>query len=130
MRRHLATKNDKKIYSSKRNSNNYLALDYHRKRLYAFEGWGIGNVIIKMDYDGRNRNHTADNGSLSGRLSVDIIKNFLYWKGRNSPLIIKMNISSGYISRYIPLPEGSTRAKLLVVDQNRQPKGKFNTPVR
>ena len=123
MRRHLATNNDKQI--NERNPVLYLALDYDRKRLYAFDRWGTGNLIIEMDYDGRNRNHTTNYGSVSGDWLVDVVGNFFYWNDRSSPIIIKMNVSSRDISRYIPFPAGYTVRKLLVVDINRQSEGKL-----
>ncbi|XP_028416145.1 pro-epidermal growth factor-like [Dendronephthya gigantea] len=126
MRRHLATNNEKQIYGFNRYENYVLALDYKRKRIYAFEEIEEANVIIEMNYDGRDRNHTTNYGSsgFGGRLSVDVIGDFLYWKERNSPIIIKMNVTSRDISRYIPVPKGFTVRKLLVVDKDRQPEGK------
>ncbi|XP_028410850.1 scavenger receptor cysteine-rich type 1 protein M130-like [Dendronephthya gigantea] len=122
MRRHLATNKEKQIYG---NDADYLALDKNRKRVYAYEGWGTVNAIIEMDYDGRNINQTTNYGSavLSGRMSVDVVGDFLYWKERSSPIVIKMNVTSKDISRYIPLPKGFVGIKLLVVDKDRQPEG-------
>ena len=125
MQRHLATNNDKQIYGFNRNPVYDLALDYNRKRLYGFKRWGTSNVIIEMDYDGHNRNHTTHYGPVFGCWSVDVVGNFLYWNDRSSPIIIKMNVSSRDISRYIPLPKGYTVRKLLVVDKNRQSEGKL-----
>ncbi|XP_028412329.1 pro-epidermal growth factor-like [Dendronephthya gigantea] len=126
MRRHLATKKEKQIYAFNRDEDYYLALDYHRKRVYAYEGRGSVNVIIEMDYDGRNSDHTTNYGSavLRGWMSVDVIGDSLYWKERSSPIVMKMNVTSRDISRYIPLPKGFNLRKLLVVDKDRQPEGK------
>ncbi|XP_028412352.1 low-density lipoprotein receptor-related protein 4-like [Dendronephthya gigantea] len=127
MRRHLATNNDKQIYDLNINDYYDLALDYNRKRVYAYEGVGTINVIIEMDYDGRKSNQTTNYGSADhfGGMSVDVIGDFLYWKERISPIIIKMNVTSRDIFRYIPLPKGFDVRKLLVVDKDRQPEGKF-----
>ena len=93
--------------------------------MYGLIGWVVNNLIIEMDYDGRNRNQRINCGSVYGDWSVDVVGNFLYWNVRNSHIIIKMNVSSRDISRYIPLPKGYTVRKLLVVDKNRQPEGKL-----
>ena len=121
MRRHLATNNDKQIPGLMRYQEYYLALDSGRKQLYVFNRWGTG--ILEMDYDGRKRKLTTN--YYSGRLSVDVVGNFLYWNDLSSSIIIKMNVSSRDISRYIPLPESNTVRKLLVVDKSRQPEGKL-----
>ncbi|XP_028416978.1 EGF-containing fibulin-like extracellular matrix protein 1 [Dendronephthya gigantea] len=55
---------------------------------------------------------------------VDVIGDFLYWKERISPIVLKMNVTSRDISRYIPLPKGFDVRDLLVVDKDRQPEGK------
>ena len=121
MRRHLATNNDKQIPGLTRYSEYHLALDYDRKRLYAFNRWGTG--IIETDYDGRKRKLTTNYSSETGRLSVDAVGNFLYWNDLSSPIIVKMNVSSRDISPFIPLPVSYTVRKLLVVDKSRQPQG-------
>ncbi|XP_028412347.1 pro-epidermal growth factor-like [Dendronephthya gigantea] len=125
MRRHLATKKEKQIYGFNRDNEYFLAFDYNRKRVYAYDGYGTVNVIIEMDYDGLNINQTTNYGAavLSGWMSVDVIGDFLYWKERSSPIVIKMNVTSRDISRYIPLPKRFDVRKLLVVDKNRQPEG-------
>ncbi|XP_028412313.1 low-density lipoprotein receptor-related protein 1B-like [Dendronephthya gigantea] len=125
MRRHLAAKKEKQVYGFNRNGVYYLALDYNRKRVYTYERRGTDNVIIEMDYDGRNSNQTTNYGSavVGGMMSVDVIGDFLYWKERISPIVIKMNVTSRNISRYIPLPKGFDVRKLLVVDKDRQPEG-------
>ncbi|XP_028410800.1 pro-epidermal growth factor-like [Dendronephthya gigantea] len=127
MRSHLATKKEKQIHGFNRNGFYYVTLDYNRKRVYAYEGWGTVNVIIEMDYDGRNSNQTTNYSSADRRrwMSVDGVGDFLYWKERSSPIVIKMNVTSRNISRYIPLPKGFDVRKRLVVDKDRQPEGKF-----
>ncbi|XP_028418865.1 low-density lipoprotein receptor-related protein 4-like [Dendronephthya gigantea] len=129
IRRHLATNNDKQIYGFNRSSKYSLALDYNRKRVYAYGLLETANVIIGMDYDGLNSNPTTNYSSpvFNDWMSVDVVGNFLYWKERLriSPMIIKMNATSRNISRYIPLPKGFDVRKLLVVDKYRQRQGKF-----
>ncbi|XP_028416108.1 low-density lipoprotein receptor-related protein 4-like [Dendronephthya gigantea] len=126
MRRHLTANDDKQLYHFHRFGECYLALDYNRKRVYAYEGLGKVNVIIEMDYDGLNINQTTNYGSADryGWMSLAVIGNFLYWKERISSIVIKMNVTSRNISRYIPLPKGFDVRKLLVVDKDRQPEGK------
>lgn len=127
MRRDLATNSDKQIFNFGREEH-YLALDYHRKRVYAFKTMERANVImIEMDYEGRKRNHIIKYGfsGQAGIIAADVFGSFLYWKQDSSPIIFKMNVSSRDISRYIPFLKGNILTKFLVVDENRQSKGKF-----
>ena len=101
-----------------------MAVDYHNKRVYVLKRLESATSITEMDYDGYKSNPTYHRISGYGRLLVDVFGNFLYRKSASSSFMVKMNFSSGKISRYIPLPKGYNVTKLLTVDKNRQSEGK------
>ena len=103
--------------------NFFITLDIGAKRVYLVGVDIRENVIISMDYDGRNKERMVETGKRIDAMAV--FEGMMYWQKHNTSVVHVINATTMEINRNISLPKQWSRLiDLKVIDTLHQRIGK------